>query len=126
RQRAALEILAGNVCERLPTGDYIYSISHLGIAGDRANLRVLEPTHEFRDGVGLEMGVGVERHHHLTARLVEPAIESGSFSAVRNADQPDPRIGSKMLSYHLRRGVHRPIIDDDDLEIGIVTCQNVP
>ena len=41
-ERAALEVLAGDVLERLPAGPEVDAVADLGVAGDGADLRVGE------------------------------------------------------------------------------------
>src|ERR1041384_7769599 len=71
------------------------------------------------------MSIGVKRHHHITARLGKASVKCCGFSAIGDADQPDARIASKMLLHDLWRAVPRSVIDDDDLESGIVTRENL-
>src|SRR5256885_8360231 len=57
------EVLRGDVLERLPAGEAVDAIAHLGIAGHRPDPRIGEGRGEVRHRVGLEEGVAVERDH---------------------------------------------------------------
>ena len=46
RQRAALQILARDIFECLPTRDDVDAVTDLGVAGDRTDLEIREPTHQ--------------------------------------------------------------------------------
>ena len=69
RQRAPLEILRGDIFQRLPFGDDVDPVADLGIAGDRGELVVAgEPARQTRDRLRLELRVGVERDDDLALR----------------------------------------------------------
>ena len=65
-ERAALEILRGDIFERLPAGDEIDAVADLGVAGDGADRgsRTSAPAARW---CRLELGIGVERDDDLAA-----------------------------------------------------------
>src|SRR5208283_2168001 len=56
---SALEILAGDVFERLPACPEIDAVADFSIAGDRCNFRIEEVRDHAGDGIGSDDGIGV-------------------------------------------------------------------
>ena len=124
-KRPPLQILTGDVFERLPARDHVDAIADFGISGDGAYRRILEPAHELRDRVLLEMGVGIERHHDIAARFLQTDIESRRLAAIGHAKESDASIACEMGAYLLRRIVGGAVVDDDDLQIWIVAGEDM-
>ena len=51
-----------------------------------------EPAHQPRDGVGVELGVGVQRHHHLAAGVGQADVQRIGLAAIGNGDHAHPRL----------------------------------
>ena len=64
-QRAALEVLAGDVFQRLPARPEIDAVADFGIAGNGADFRIQEVRHQMRDGVVRDDRVGVDADENL-------------------------------------------------------------
>ena len=60
-ERAPIEVLAGDVLERLPAREEVDAVPDLRVAGDGADARIRERGREHSHGVRLEERVGVER-----------------------------------------------------------------
>ena len=117
RQRAPLEILRGDIFDRLPAGDEVDPVADLGVAGDRADLRIGEPAGEPRDRLRLELGVGVERDDDLAVGELEAAVERmrlaaiGQASAAARAARP-----AKAAATIVAGPVARAVVDHDHLD----------
>ena len=82
-QGATLQILGGDIFERLPFGDDVDPIADLGVAGNGGKPLVgCEPAYQARDGHRLELGIGVERNYDVAACQRESLIERPRLSAV--------------------------------------------
>jgi hypothetical protein len=126
-QSAALEVLAGDVFEGLPAGPEIDAVAHLGVAGHGADQRILEVGNQLADGVGGDDGVGVDADVDLFGEPVEGVVERGGLAAVGlgehlHAARGD--LGGVSLAGHLGGAVARAVVDDDDVEVGVVGVEH--
>ena len=92
-QRAALEVLAGDVLERLPARPQVDAVAHLGVAGDRADLRVGEVADQVGDGVVRDDAVGVDADVDLLAGLGEREVERVGLASVGLGQHGQPAGG---------------------------------
>ena len=81
-ERAALEVLAGDVFERLPAGPEVDAVADLGVAGDGADLRVGEVADEAGDGVVRDDAVGVDADVDLFVDVLEREVQRVGLAAV--------------------------------------------
>ena len=88
RVRAAVEVLAGDVLDRLPVRQRIDAVADLHVAGDRADERIGEAADELADRVAREDRVGVERDDDLAARVRDAAIQRRRLAGVLLPQQP--------------------------------------
>src|SRR5437899_6270796 len=61
-ESATLEILAGDVFERLPAGPQVHAIANLGVARHRSNFGIEEMQHQVGNGVRSDDRVGINTH----------------------------------------------------------------
>jgi hypothetical protein len=94
-QRAAFDVLRGDIFHRLPAGDEVDPVADFGIARHRADFGLLEPAHELADGLRLELGIGVERDDDLAVGSGEGAVERAGLAAVGQGHQPHARLVPK-------------------------------
>ena len=59
-ERPPLEILAGDVLQRLPAGPKIHAIANLGVARDGGDFGIEKVRHQAGDRVGGDDGIGVD------------------------------------------------------------------
>ena len=79
---AALEILAGDVFQSLPSRPQVHTIAHLGVAGHGADARVFEVRNQLGDGVGGDDCVGVDADVDFFREAVECVVKRGSLASV--------------------------------------------
>jgi hypothetical protein len=65
--------------------------------------------------VGWHGQIGVRHEPPGPARLQHAAPDGGALPSAVASDQPDARLGSRMLLHHRARPVVTAIVDDDDL-----------
>ncbi len=82
-QRAAFEVLDGDVFKRLPARPQVHAIAHLGIAGHRADLRIGKVADQARDRVVRDHAVGVDADIDLFVDLLQREIQRLRLAAVR-------------------------------------------
>ena len=82
----------------------------------RHDIRVQERLDEERQPVGVDPGVGVGIGDNLAGGVRQPDIACGAEAAVRHFDQ----VRRRMLPRDVSRPIAGAVVDDDDLEIGIV------
>ena len=76
-ERTALEVLAGDVFERLPARPQIHAVADLGVARDRTNFRIDEVRHQARNRVGCDDRVGVNADKKLrVANVLDPVVRA--------------------------------------------------
>src|SRR5271155_866571 len=79
----ALEVLAGDVFESLPSRPEIDAVADLGVAGDGAYFRIEEMRHHASDGIGSNDGVGIDTDKEFrVSDVIKTVVESFSFAAV--------------------------------------------
>src|SRR5260370_42702751 len=71
--RSPLEILAGDVFERLPARPEVDAIADFGIASDGRHFRIEEMGHEAGDRVGSNDGIGVDADEQFGVADVLPS-----------------------------------------------------
>jgi hypothetical protein len=86
---APLEVLRGDILERLPARVPVHAVADLGVSGHRAHARVFERLDQPRHRVGHEERVAVERDHHLAARMGKAQVQRGRFAAVGLPEDAD-------------------------------------
>ncbi len=79
---AAVEVLAGNVFQRLKARQGIHAVADFGIAGDRADLRIGERRHQSFDAVDRENRIRVEADDDLGVRARDSEIQRRRLAAV--------------------------------------------
>ncbi len=126
-ESAALEVLAGDVFEGLPAGPEVDAVADLGVSGDGADARVLEVGDELGDGVGGDDGVGVDADVDLFGEAVEGEVERGGLAAVglgEDLDAAGGDFGGVGLAGDLEGAVAGAVVDDDDVEVGVVGVEH--
>ncbi len=118
-QRPALQVLRGYVFERLPARQHIDAVADFCIAGDGADFGIDEPARELCDRLLLELRVGIESHHDLARRHLEPGVDGFRFAAVGDGEEDHAPVGAKSLAHDVRGAVGRAVVDNDDLRLGI-------
>ena len=124
RKRPALQILRHDIFQRLPARDHVDAVAHFGVARHRADFRIGEPAHQARNGIGIELGIGVQRHHHRAGGLAQSDIESVGLAAIGNGDQRDAFFVGEATADHFRGMVGRSIVDHQHFQIAIVAGKN--
>ena len=124
RVRAAIEILTGDVFDRLPVRQRIHAIADFDVAGDRAHFLVLEVTDEIGDRAAAENRVGVESDDDLAARRTNAAIERRCFAGVLLTHQRHFRMSAECAGHFAGGVVGRAVIDHDDVQRLVAIRQN--
>ena len=119
RERPPLQVLRGDIFERLPFGDEVYAVADLRISRDRAQLRIVEPTGKACDRRRLELRIGVQRDDDLALRHREPGVESARLAAILQRQQADAWVVAERFGYDRGGAVLRPVIDHDHLDAHI-------
>src|SRR5580704_16883982 len=79
----ALEVLTGDVFERLPAGPEIHAVADFGITGNGAYPRIEEMRHHASDGVGSDDRVGIDTDKkYSVADVIETVVQGFGFAAV--------------------------------------------
>ena len=126
-QRAPLEVLAGDVFQRLPTRPQIHAVSDFGIAGNRADLGIAEVRHQLRNRVGRDDGVGIDAHEYLFGDLLQGEIERVGLARVRFGEQrhaASSNLVPECAACDFKRRVFRAVIDNDDPQILVIGVQH--
>ena len=79
---AAFEVLAGDVFESLPACPQIDAVADLGIAGDGADLRIVEVRNQLRDRIDGNDGVGIDADVELFVDAFEGVVEGIGLAAI--------------------------------------------
>ena len=77
-----------------------------------------------RDGIGLEMGIGVESDDDLAVRGGKSRVDRSRLAAVCHRDERHARIGSEVLAHDIAGAVGRSVVDDDHLELGVPAVED--
>src|SRR5882757_3617239 len=81
-QRAAFEVLAGDVFERLPAGPEVYTVADFGVSGDGADLWIGEVRHQVGHGVVGDHSIGVDADVELLVDPVQRVVQRVGFATV--------------------------------------------
>lgn len=76
--------------------------------------------------VGMPQVVGVERRDEIPARGVDTCIARRGHAAVRLRNHPHARILRRVPLRHAAGRVLGPVVDDDDLQVGVSLSQHRP
>ena len=98
-QRAALEILAGDVLERLPACPQVDSVADFRISRNRADFRIQEMRHQPRYRVAGDHRVGIDSDENLLVRrCFKPKFRASAlpeFGLVRISTRPGASSSAK-------------------------------
>ena len=123
-ERAPLEILAGDVFERLPARPEVDAVADFGIAGDGSNFRIEEVRHHAGDGIGSNDGIGVDADEKFgIADVLESKVKRLGFAAVglgENQYSAGSFFGGKRAAGDFQSAILGTVVDDDHAQIGIV------
>src|SRR5260370_28277489 len=95
-KRAFLNVLAGDVLERLPAGEPARAVADLHVARDGANLRIRKVTDQFADGIRFDFRVRVDGYHNFGVRQGHGMIQRRRFSAIYLMNDADARLMRKV------------------------------
>ena len=123
-ERSPLEILAGDVFERLPARPEIDAVADFGIAGDGRNFRIEEVRHEAGDGIGSDDGIGVDADEKFrVADVLQSEVQRLGLAAVglgENQHSAGGFFGGKGAAGDFQSAILGSVVDDDHAQIGIV------
>ena len=117
RQRPALQVLGGDIFQRLPAGDQVAPVADQGVAGHRAR-----PAGRRTSGPAWPMVSGGNRVSASSATTTSPlASARPRFSAralppFSKRHQRHPRLVGEGLAHHLGGGVGRAVVEHQHLE----------
>ena len=74
--------------------------------------------------VRLELGVGIQRHHHFALRIGQAHIQRIGLAAIGNGDHAHPRLVHEMRADDIGGVVLGAVIDHQHFQVGIVAGQN--
>ncbi|MEZ5850407.1 MAG: hypothetical protein R3D68_07135 [Hyphomicrobiaceae bacterium] len=119
RPRAAIrhEIFQG-----LQARDEIDLIAHLHLPAHRAHVRIVEVRHHHRQGVAMDVAVGVDAEDEVALGMRDADVERLPFASVglrQDTHGHAAHRGRRTLRLR-QRVVGGAIIDDDDFEPGII------
>jgi len=113
-----VEVEADHVLDVLPPPEESPAVPDLRVAADGAHRGVLERADEVPDRVRFEQRVAVDHDDDLVAGGGDTGVEGGRLAGVGLAQQPDPRVVHG--GHDGGRPVGGPVVDDDDLQVGVV------
>src|SRR6266702_117274 len=122
-ERATLEVLAGDVFERLPARPQVDAIAYLGIACYGANLRIREMAHQVGYSIVGDHAIGIDADVDIFLRAIEREVERIGLAAIGlgqhgQATRRDIRwVG---ISRGPVRIVLRSVVDHDDSDVLVV------
>src|SRR5262249_51626053 len=102
---APIEVLAGNVFERLPVGEQIDAVSDLGIAGHCSHMWVNKMTDQFAHRIATKDRVSIESYDDVGVGLGNAIIERLGLSTIRLGEEMHARVSVKILADALGRGI---------------------
>ena len=73
-QSAALEVLAGDVFQRLPARPQVHHVADLGVSGQRANPFVCKMRYQVTDGIVRDDGIGVDANEYFFRDVLQCEI----------------------------------------------------
>jgi hypothetical protein len=93
------------------------AVAHVGVTDHGPHPAVGEGLHEVDDGVGVEVGVGVDEHEDLACRPPDP-LRHGAPLAVVAPERHRVQLWPALLGLldPLPGAVRRPVVDGDHLE----------
>ena len=112
---AAVEILARHILHRLPSGDQVHPIAHLGVARHRTHPTIRERMHQVPDRVRHEERIGVDHHDDVTRGVRDPVVERGRLAAVHLPHHAQARVIAA-LCRRVSGVIRRTIIDHQHFE----------
>ena len=123
-ERPPLEVLAGDVLQRLPARPQVHAIPHFGVACDRRHLRIQEVGHHPCDGVRSDDGVGVDANEEFRiVDVLEPEVQCLSLTAIGLGENDDlarrlfpPKRGAR----NFQGAVLRTIVNHNHPQVGVV------
>ena len=115
---APLEILRGDIFQRLPSRDDVDAVADLGVAGDGGKLLIRrEPAREPRDRVRLELSVGVERDDDLAPRERQTVVQRARLAAIVELQQAALARRRRTPARRSADGaILRAVVDHDDVD----------
>src|SRR5450432_4795905 len=124
-KRPALEILAGDVFQRLPARPQIHAVAHFGIARHRTNALIMEMGNQMRNGVAGDdrIRIHADENRLVPAQMLEPEIESFGFAAVsfgQDDELPGRELDWRCLPRNFQRVVGGSVVDHDHAQVGVV------
>ena len=116
---AAVEVEPHDVLDVLPAADEAAAVGDLGVARHGPHTLVSEGAREPREGVGFELGIGVDADDELVVRQPQPGVEGGRLPGVYLAHHVHP--GQTERLDDVGGAICRAVVDDDHLQVGIAT-----
>ena len=120
---AALEVLAGDIFQRLPAGPQVHAVSYLRVAGHGPDHRVLEMRNQFGNGVGGNHRVGVDTDVDFLAQPVERVVQCGGLAGVglgKHLDMPCLDLRRIGLASYLCGPIRRPVVNHNHMQVLVV------
>src|SRR5262249_12567283 len=102
---APIEVLAGNVFERLPVGEQIEAVPNLGIAGHCSHSGVDKVTHQFAHRIATKDRVGIESHDDVGLGLGNAIVERLGLATIRLGEEMHTWVSAKILADALGGGI---------------------
>ena len=116
---APVEVEAHDVLDVLPAAEEAAAVADLRVARDGADVRRPEGLDELPERLGLEDRVRVDHDDDVVPGLRDAVVQRGGLAGVRLAQDASPA-AARGRSTSLRGAVGRAVVDDDDLELGVV------
>ena len=127
RKRAPLQVLRRHIFERLPFRDDVDPVADFCITGNRRQPLIGgKPACQASDRIRLELRIGVQRHDDLALGRCEPMIERARLAAVFERDQMHSRVLAERTLDHLRGLVLGSVVDHDNFDPNVLTCEDLP
>src|SRR5215472_2465729 len=111
---ALLQVLTGDVLERLPASEPARTVAHLHVAGYRSDGGIREMPQQFEDGVGLDFRVRIDGDDDFGIGLSDCTAQRSGLSAVGLMKNPYPRVLPKIRIEEFTRTVYRAVIHHDN------------
>ena len=126
-KRAALEVLAGDVLQRLPAGPEVDAVSDFGIARHRAHLGVQKMRYEAGDGIrAITVSASMPTKISSPRRCSSPKLRASALpelGLVRMRTRPLAASRANALARDFEGPVAGSVVNHDDAQIGIVRIE---
>src|SRR5215471_8118629 len=116
-ESATIEILAGDVFERLPSSQKVDTIANLRVAGDRTDLRICKMSNELTHSVASKQSIGIKRNYYFGKCMPDAVVQRIRFAGIGFCEHPDARLTGKRVDAFLICAISRTVIDNHDFEI---------